>query len=82
MYDGANALRWNFEVEPFIVWWIVQMEEDTCKLGVVKDHMSPWGVIGKKKCVIVNSCQGFKKEGTLINHKPNNYDWGNKGPTL
>jgi hypothetical protein len=24
------------------------MEEDTDKLGVVKDHMPPWGVAGKE----------------------------------
>jgi len=26
------------------------MEEDTHKLGVVKDHMSPWSVVGKEMC--------------------------------
>jgi hypothetical protein len=26
------------------------MEEDMHKLGVVEDHMSPWSVVGKKKC--------------------------------
>ncbi len=28
----------------------------------------------------VDSCYSFKKEGTLINHKPNNYDLNDKGP--
>jgi len=43
-YDGANILRWNFEVEPFVVQWVVQMEEDTHKLGVIED------VVGKEMC--------------------------------
>jgi hypothetical protein len=35
--------------------------------------MPPWGVVGNKMCYcwLVLS---FKKEGMLINHKPNNYD--------
>jgi hypothetical protein len=48
MYDSANISRWNFEVEPFVVWWVIQMEKDTYGLGVVKDHMPPWGVAGKE----------------------------------
>jgi hypothetical protein len=49
-YDGANVPKWNLEVEPFVIQWVVQMEEDTHGLGVVKDHMSPWGVVGKEIC--------------------------------
>jgi hypothetical protein len=26
------------------------MEENTHRLGVVKDHMPPWGVAGKEMC--------------------------------
>jgi hypothetical protein len=49
-YDGANASKWNIlEIEPFVVWWNVQ-EENTCELGVVENHMSPWNVVGKGKC--------------------------------
>ncbi len=49
-YDGVDVLKWNFEVEPFVAWWVVQMEEDTHKLGVVEDHMPPWGVVRKEMC--------------------------------
>jgi hypothetical protein len=44
-YDGANIPRWNLEVEPFITQWVTQMEEYMHGLGVVKDHMLPWGII-------------------------------------
>jgi hypothetical protein len=40
-YDGANALKWDLKVEPFVAQLIVQMEEDTHKLWVVEDHMPP-----------------------------------------
>jgi hypothetical protein len=40
-YDDANASRWNLEVEPFVARRVIQMEEDTHGLGVIKDHMSP-----------------------------------------
>ncbi len=49
-YDGAYVLKWNLEVEPFVARWVVQKEEDMCKLGVVEDRMSPWGVVGKRRC--------------------------------
>jgi hypothetical protein len=49
MYNNANSPKWNLEVEPFVVQWIVQKKEDTCVLGLVKDHMVPWGVVGKKR---------------------------------
>jgi hypothetical protein len=26
------------------------MKEKRCKLGVIGDHMFPWGVIGKGRC--------------------------------
>jgi hypothetical protein len=42
--------RSNLEVEPFVAQWIFQMEENTWGLGVVKDHMSPWGVVKKEMC--------------------------------
>jgi hypothetical protein len=48
-YDSINAPRWNLEIKPFIVQWIVQMKENMCKLGVIGDHMLPWGV-AKKMC--------------------------------
>jgi hypothetical protein len=32
--------------------------------------------------VIIDLCEGFKKEEMLINYKPKSYDWGYKGPTL
>jgi hypothetical protein len=41
MYDGADIPIWNLKVEPFVAWWIIQMEEDEHKLGVVEDHMLP-----------------------------------------
>jgi hypothetical protein len=28
----------------------------------------------EKKCIVVDFCSSFKKEGMIINHKPNNYD--------
>jgi hypothetical protein len=49
-YDDVDASKWNFEVEPFFVQWVVQMEEDTHELGVVEDHMPPWSVVRKKIC--------------------------------
>jgi hypothetical protein len=47
---GANTPRWNLEIELFVARWVVQMEEDTHRLGVVKHHMSPWCVVGKEMC--------------------------------
>jgi hypothetical protein len=29
----VNVLRWNLEVESFVAWWVIQMEEDTHELG-------------------------------------------------
>jgi hypothetical protein len=49
-YDGANGPRWNLEVESLVVRWVIQMEEDTHGLGVVENHMSCSGVVGKKMC--------------------------------
>ncbi len=43
-------MRWNFEVEPFIVQRVVQREEDIHELKVVEDHMPLWGVVGKGMC--------------------------------
>jgi hypothetical protein len=40
-YDGANTPKWNLEIEPFVVQRVVQMEENTQRLGVVEDHMPP-----------------------------------------
>jgi len=45
-YDGVDAPRWNLEVELFIAWWVVQME-DMCELGVIGNHLPPLGVAGK-----------------------------------
>jgi len=49
-YDGVDVQRWNVEVEPFVAQQIVQMEENMHGLGVVEDHMSPWGVARKVMC--------------------------------
>jgi hypothetical protein len=38
------------KVKPFVIQWIVQMEEDAHELEVVEDHMLPWGVVGKEMC--------------------------------
>jgi hypothetical protein len=46
----VDVLRWNLEIEPFVVQWIVQMEEDTYGLGVVEDHMPLWSVARKEMC--------------------------------
>jgi hypothetical protein len=49
-------------------------------LEVVEDHMSPWGVVGKEMsyCWLMLRLQ----EGRDVDHhKPNNYDWNDKGPT-
>jgi hypothetical protein len=40
-YDGVDALKWSFEIEPFVARQVVQMEENTHKLGVVEDYMLP-----------------------------------------
>jgi hypothetical protein len=79
-YDGANILRWNLEVEPFVVWWVVHTKEDMCKLRTEGDQMPLWSVAWKGRCY----CQLMLKlqEGrTLINHKPNNYNWNYKDLT-
>jgi hypothetical protein len=78
-YDGANILRWYLKIKPFVAQWIIQMKEDMHKLGAIGDHMSPWAVVGKGRCY----CQfvlRLQEGNTLINHKPNNYDWSYKGP--
>jgi len=78
-YDGVNFSKSNLEVETFVAWWVVQMEEDMHGLGAVEEHMPLWGVVGKEMCY----CRFvlMLQEGrTLINHKPNNYDWNDKGP--
>jgi hypothetical protein len=38
-YDGADTMRWNFEVEPFVVRRVVQREEDMHELEAIEDHM-------------------------------------------
>jgi len=48
-YDGVNVPKWNFENEPFFVWWIIQKKGDIFVSGVIKDYMLPWGVVGKWK---------------------------------
>jgi hypothetical protein len=40
-YDGVDALKWSLEIEPFVARQVVQMEENTHKLGVVEDYMLP-----------------------------------------
>jgi hypothetical protein len=49
-YDDGNALRWNFEIKQFVAQWVVHIEENMCKLKLVKDHMLLWDVGGKGKC--------------------------------
>jgi hypothetical protein len=49
-YDGVNISRFHLEIEPSIARWIVQMNKDMHNLGVVGDHMLPWGVVGKGGC--------------------------------
>jgi hypothetical protein len=51
MYDGGDVLKWNLEIKPFVVWWVVQRKEDVCKLGVVEIHMPHWNVAGMKICL-------------------------------
>jgi hypothetical protein len=36
-FDGANILKWNLEIEPFVV----QTKEDMHELGAIKDHRPP-----------------------------------------
>jgi hypothetical protein len=38
MYDGVNAPRWNLGVKPFVVWWVVEKEEDTRMWGGRRSH--------------------------------------------
>ncbi len=57
------------------------MEENTSKLGVVEDQCHLEGLL-EMESVIIDLCEGFKKEEMLINYKPKSYDWGYKGPTL
>lgn len=26
-YDGVNILKWNFEVKPFVVWYVVSIKK-------------------------------------------------------
>jgi hypothetical protein len=40
----------NFEVESYVVQWVVQIEEDMHGLRAVKDHMPFWGVDNKEMC--------------------------------
>ncbi len=49
-YDDANVPKWNLEGEPFVVQWIVQKDGDMLMLGMVKDCMSHWGIVGKGRC--------------------------------
>jgi hypothetical protein len=47
-YDGANALKYNLEYEPFVIQRVVQKEGNTFVLGAIEDHMLSWSVVGKK----------------------------------
>ncbi len=40
-YDGVDALKWSLEIEQFVAQQVVQMEENTHKLGVVEEYMPP-----------------------------------------
>jgi len=51
-------------------------QKETHELGMVENHMPPWGVVGKKKCC----CQFVLKFQEGKDHKPNNYDWNYKNP--
>ncbi len=63
-YDSANAPRWNLEIKPFVIQWVVQKEENMPMLWVVKDCMLLW-IVAKKEGVVINLCLGFKKERML-----------------
>jgi hypothetical protein len=65
-YDGGNTLKWNLEVEPFVVWWVVEMEKDTCELRAIEVQMSPWGVTRMEICL---------KIGTRFMAKVNQHPW-------
>ncbi len=49
-YDRGDTMKWNFEVEPFVLQIVVQREEDIHELKVVKDHMLLWGVVRNEMC--------------------------------
>jgi hypothetical protein len=49
------------------------MEENTSKLGVVEDQCHLEGLL-EMESVIIDLCEGFKKEEMLINYKPKSYD--------
>jgi hypothetical protein len=38
-YDGVYMMRWNFEIELFVVQRVVQREENTHELKVIEDHI-------------------------------------------
>jgi hypothetical protein len=39
-YDGVDTLKWNLEVEPFVVRWVVQMKKDTRAKGGRRSHVA------------------------------------------
>jgi hypothetical protein len=61
-YDGAYVSKCNLEVEPFVVQWVVQNEEEMCELGAIKDRMSPWGVVGKGKALLLTRVKALKRK--------------------
>jgi hypothetical protein len=46
----VNVLRWNLEIEPFVLCWVVQTKKNTRGLGAIKDHMLPSNVAKKGRC--------------------------------
>jgi hypothetical protein len=50
--DGVDILKWNYEIKQFVAQWSIPKEEDTPMLGVIKDHMPFWGVVGKGMCCL------------------------------
>ncbi len=61
-YDDVDAPKWNFEVKPFVVRWIVQTKEDMHELGAIRDHMLAWSVtrMGRWYCRLVLTLQEGK----------------------
>jgi hypothetical protein len=72
-YDGANVLKWNPKIEPFVAQWIIRKEENMHELGVGEECKALWNVTIKGKC-----CCWFvlrlPKKKTLIECKLNNYN--------
>jgi hypothetical protein len=62
--DGADVSKWNFEIKPFVVRWVVQMKENTCELGAIEKHMPLWNVARKERwcCRLMPRAQKGKED--------------------